>query len=521
MIKDVKAYVGMPGTGKTYRLCKIAIENIRKEETNYIMSPTRSAKANIISQFREFLDAREITKEEFRILRNSVNVLHGYDELLEINHILIEEASQIERTNLYGLVLQTMDMENVDLTMFFDILQLKPIYGISIAQDLLSFNQEKDVEMGFWKWVNNFAYDSFDDVALLAIPPKWHINSKVEIHVERTNHRLLKASGFDSYDEDYMEYLFNNTVTKLDYSEYLFNAIKNNTLIITPTNPRGTEVDEMLDSHLDSLGINRTEAFPFIEVGQNYYLNPNQRISRNIAKAFDFLDYPSDGLDYNPLDMNIYKSYIVTHRTQGVTVDNSIVYMGNKPIGKKYEQHYNKNLLYVSVSRSRNTATLLGDEQMFRKMQLIYPADPQNQMGGFKKKEALKLTIRKIREEKILKHDYVYETYLRFMEQDILSERVTLLLKEYEVNNEIYPKRYVIEQVNKKVSTDGTFSDLRKWLSENKVQPKNNLAIKSWIESLEEKETEDLKFDLKNLTHRAFKEKYKKDKRTKAFNILL
>lgn len=83
------------------------------------------------------------------------------------------------------------------------------------------------------------------------------------------------------------------------------------------------------------------------------------------------------------------------------------------------------------------------------------------------------------------------------MEQDILSERVTLLLKEYEVNNEIYPKRYVIEQVNKKVSTDGTFSDLRKWLSENKVQPKNNLAVKAWIESLDEKETEDLKFDLK------------------------
>lgn len=45
--------------------------------------------------------------------------------------------------------------------------------------------------------------------------------------------------------------------------------------------------------------------------------------------------------------------------------------------------------------------------------------------------------------------------------------------------------------------------------------PKNNKVIFDWINQLSDSEKEQLKYDMKNMTHRGFKSKYKRDKRAK------
>lgn len=45
--------------------------------------------------------------------------------------------------------------------------------------------------------------------------------------------------------------------------------------------------------------------------------------------------------------------------------------------------------------------------------------------------------------------------------------------------------------------------------------PKNNKVIFDWVNQLSDSEKEQLKYDMENMTHRGFKNKYKRDKRAK------
>ena len=58
--------VGTPGTGKSYRLIKKAIEQFKNKKSIYVMAPTYTAKERIIVGYKERLDNHVITDIQYR-----------------------------------------------------------------------------------------------------------------------------------------------------------------------------------------------------------------------------------------------------------------------------------------------------------------------------------------------------------------------------------------------------------------------------------------------------------------------
>ncbi|WP_273723507.1 AAA family ATPase, partial [Leuconostoc mesenteroides] len=106
-VTNIKAFIGSPGTGKSYRLVRMANELLKQGESVHIMNPTRSARNNLRKAFKEMLVSDEMTQEDYKQTYIITNVLHGYKETLA-KHIFIDESAMIDLDVFYSLLYATL-----------------------------------------------------------------------------------------------------------------------------------------------------------------------------------------------------------------------------------------------------------------------------------------------------------------------------------------------------------------------------------------------------------------------------
>lgn len=94
-VTNIKAFIGSPGTGKSYRLVRMVNQLLKQGESVHIMNPTRNARNNIRKAFKEMLISGEMTQENYRQTYIITNVKHGYTESLAKN-IFIDESAMID-----------------------------------------------------------------------------------------------------------------------------------------------------------------------------------------------------------------------------------------------------------------------------------------------------------------------------------------------------------------------------------------------------------------------------------------
>lgn len=513
-VTKIEAFIGEPGTGKTYNLSHLAKKLIQKGESVHVVCPTKSARDNVKSVYDEFLDKQLIDSNENFILKSSTQVLHGYDDSKATN-LIIEEAGLVEVTVLHGLLHIAQIVPNVHIYMYGDIKQLQPVQGTSIIEKIIRVN-ELNGDAPFWEWVAKCAYTEIEEQEL-QVPYDWQLPKlKIEMSILRKNYRLNKQ-GFNSYNDDYYDYQIDNTVTKDDYSEELKYAIEHDYLIISPTKDRGKQVNDFISNVYE----NAMYVAPFIVVRNEIYLNPFHERYNDISEKFYFMKKIKKEVAENIPGVK-WTAFITTHQAQGATVDAICYYMGNKKIWKTHKNHYNNNQLYTAVTRSRNAVMLLGLSDSFKEMRSIYPSDAKENLGGIRKKAAMEQLIEDL--TKARKHpnaNAIYDMFNFYMSDDeIIGEYELKMLNYYKVPQETYSQRYVVSQVNRRVQTIEGFSTLSKWLSDNKKKANSKNASKTrkskvqkWIDSLDDNEMKEVKQDVNDLSIRKFKEKYNYDKR--------
>lgn len=506
-VQQIKLFIGEPGTGKTYQLTHLAKDLIQKGESVHIVCPTKSARDNIKDSYDEFLTQQLISDDENITLKSSTQVLHGYDDRKATN-LIIEEGGLIETTVLHGLLHVAQIVPNVNIYIYGDIKQLQPIQGTSVIEKIIRVN-ELNGDTPFWEWVNKCAYSDIQSQELKA-PYDWQLPITIEMNILRKNYRLNKQ-GFNAYNDEYYDYLIDNTVTKDNYSNELKLAIEHDYLIITPTKDRGKEINETLKT----IYPNEKNVFPFIIIRNELYINPFNQRYEAIAKEFYFIKRIKKELAENiPLS---YTAFITTHQAQGATVDNVCYYMGNKQIWKTHKNHYNNNQLYTAVTRARHEVMLLGLSDSFKEMRSIYPSDVSENLAGVRKKVAMDYLISDLKAKQVHPDaDVIYDMFLTYMsDNELVPDYEMTMLNYYKVPQEPYSQRYVVSQVNRRVTVIKGFSTLSKWLSDNKKkatkEPRKG-KVKQWIESLSDDELRVVKSDVEELSKANFRKKYNKDR---------
>lgn len=507
-VQQIKLFIGEPGTGKTYQLTHLAKDLIQRGESVHIVCPTKSARDNIKNSYDEFLTQKLISDDENVTLKSSTQVLHGYDDRKATN-LIIEEGGLIETTVLHGLLHVAQIVPNVNIYIYGDIKQLQPIQGTSVIEKIIRVNNLNG-DMPFWEWVNKCAYSDIESQELKA-PYDWQLPITIEMQILRKNYRLNKQ-GFNAYNDEYYSYLIDNTITQDDYSNELKFAIENDYLIITPTKDRGKEINETLTT----IYPNAKNVSPFIIIRNEIYLNPFNQRYEEIAKKFYFIKRIKKTLAENiPLS---YTAFITTHQAQGATVGNVCYYMGNKTIWKTHKNHYNNNQLYTAVTRARHEVMLLGLRDSFKEMRSIYPSDVSENLAGIRKKVAMDYLIRDLKAKKVHPDaNVIYDMFLTYMsDNELVPDYELTMLNYYKVPQEPYSQRYVVSQVYRRVTNFLGFSNLNRWLKDNKKnatkEPRKG-KVKKWIESLNDEELEKVKSDVDELSIRKFKDKYGYDKR--------
>jgi len=506
-VTNIKAFIGEPGTGKTYQLTHMVNDLINQGESIYIMNPTKSARNNVRKAFKEMLEVGDMSYDNYKEAFKSTNVLHGYQDNPS-NNIFIDESAMIDLSAFYALLYATIGMEDVHIYLFGDMKQIEPVNGDSILKTLIEKTMPSDDSRNIWQYVADTLYSDMENITV-ASPDAWKLDSKVNITVFKKNYRL-QSKNFDGYDDEYYEDLIDGAIFSDDYSGYLKYALEHNWLITTPTNARGNEINEILTKEFK----NAKDVAPFIIVNDDYYLNPFNKHYSELQEAFDFLPE----IDIESLTEYKLSAYMSTHRVQSFTVDNVLFFMGNNPIGNRHKSHYSNNLLYTAISRARFDVQILGLPESFQQMHKTMPLTAQEKNVHLKAGVAIVNLKKWVGEtDYIPLADEIYNKYVDlYNDNSLLSAYEKSLLEIYKIDSKIYNNRYVIDYINNNFNDKFGFT-LTVWLKENasESQKGNSNAkgkgkVKQWINSLSDDEIETLKSDLSNKKFRndSFESKY-------------
>ncbi|MCT4380616.1 PIF1 family ATP-dependent DNA helicase [Leuconostoc pseudomesenteroides] len=508
-VTNIKAFIGSPGTGKSYRLVRMVNQLLKQGESVHIMNPTRSARNNLRKAFKEMLVSGEMTQEDYKQTYIINNVQHGYKESLAKN-IFIDESAMIDLDVFYSLLYATLDVPDVHLYLFGDLKQIEPVNGDSILKTLIESNMGQLDERNIWQFTNEVLYKDLSDMTI-ATPKVWKLNGvNVDVTILKKNYRL-ESKNFSGYDDEYYSSLIDNAIFTDDYSGYLKYALEHNWLITTPTNARGDEIDNMLSHKYDDF----KKVAPFVVDGNSdYYLNPFNQSFNQLKESFDFMPQ----IELETTQGYEFTAYMSTHRVQSFTVDNVLFYMGNNPIGNRHKSHFSNNMLYTAVTRAKHDVQLLGLPDSFTQMRNTMPQTAQEKNVHLRANVSMNHLYSWIESNNNLPSaDELFKHYQELYEDDsILSTHDKTILDIYSIVSDSYSKRYVINSVNNKYGDKFGFT-LTAWLKENSANAKKSPRkgkVKQWIDSLSDDELEVVKQDINDLSVRKFKEKYEYTKST-------
>lgn len=506
-VTNIKAFIGSPGTGKSYRLVRMVNQLLKQGESVHIMNPTRSARNNLRKAFKEMLISGEMTQEDYKQTYIINNVQHGYKESLAKN-IFIDESAMIDLDVFYSLLYATLDVPDVHLYLFGDLKQIEPINGDSILKTLIESNMGQVEDRGIWQFTNEVLYKDLADMTI-ATPKIWKLNGvNVDVTILKKNYRL-ESKNFSGYDDDYYSSLIDNAIFTNDYSGYLKYAVEHNWLITTPTNARGDEIDNMLSHKYDDF----KKVAPFVVDGDgDYYLNPFNQSFNQLKESFDFMPQ----IELETTQGYEFTAYMSTHRVQSFTVDNVLFFMGNNPIGNRHKSHFSNNMLYTAVTRAKHDVQLLGLPDSFTQMRHTMPQTAQEKNVHLRANVSMNHLYSWIESNNnVPSADELFKHYQELYEDDsILSTHDKTILDIYSIVSDSYTKRYVVNSVNNKYGDKFGFT-LTAWLKENSANAKKNNSnakgkgkVQQWIDSLSDDEIEQVKKDVEDLSRSKFRDKY-------------
>ncbi|MCT3072133.1 AAA family ATPase, partial [Leuconostoc citreum] len=180
-VTNIKAFIGEPGTGKTYQLTHMVNDLINQGQSIYIMNPTKSARNNVRKAFKEMLEAGDMSYDNYKEAFKSTNVLHGYQDNPS-NNIFIDESAMIDLSAFYALLYSTIGMEDVHIYLFGDMKQIEPVNGDSILKTLIQKTMPSDDTRNIWQYVADTLYSDMENI-IVDSPEAWKLDSKVNITV--------------------------------------------------------------------------------------------------------------------------------------------------------------------------------------------------------------------------------------------------------------------------------------------------------------------------------------------------
>ena len=506
---------GQPGVGKSTRVIRDGVNAILDKKSVYVMTPTHTAKNNLVSAIQKDYNesfASPLRRRALNKLQKSIHVLYGYQHQ---QVILIDEISMVSVPVLFQLFYHTERIKGAEIIGYGDAKQLPVIQGNSMIEELLRANIEGNV----WDWVKD-AYENVDFDELDA-PASWHLEYPVSFEVMLENHRL-SMDGYSGYNKQYIQDCVKDTFYKEDnnYSDVLVNAVNDNRLMITPTHKRGQEINDTLSAYF---GENDWKAHaPFVKNPDEtkVYLNPEHYDLEELKKAFKFLDVLPDSKDakkYKPT------AYIVVNVAQGATVKNALYYMGNTglPSGNN-KHHYSYNNFYTAITRSRKRAQLVGDKKSFEEMLEIMPVSAQQRLGHFRAEIVMDYLFEELKARRgiVLSDEEVYNLYLRIFDDTSDDELDNAQeLADYNVTSEPYTFNEMKLHFKdwKAFGVHNYYEIYDRYRREVKANNGANKAghgkTQVWVNSISDEELEQVKKDVNDLSMRKFKSKYGKDKR--------
>lgn len=502
----MKVVVGNPGTGKSTRLIQDAVDYILRGKSVFIMTPTNTAKDNLISSIgKEFENEKHSIKIDaprmnaLDIISKSIHVLYGYSGE---DVILMDEIGMIGTEKLME-IRGVVGTRNIDIIGYGDIKQLPAIRTAGILEVLF----RNTIKHDFWNKIRTVYEDG--EIQALNAPEGWGINTSVGFEVLKKNYRLNKI-GFDSYGPEYIDELANKTIDYSDcdkaYEDVLVDAIENYKLIIVPDHTtREREVYEILQRHY---GVEEADKhMPFVTIDTKVYLNPNHINKSRIKDAYPFLkELPGK------IKKVVYTASVVVDVTQGATVDDAIYYLGDSDIPNTH--FYNYNRFFTAITRSRNMTQLVGKKSQFLKHYDTVPSTISYDRVMYHKAELAKIELfNKLNSEEIKEtsFDKVYDFYVDIY-NSLTSDSES---KVFNISDEIYTKNELREKFKgydvRRSSVDRISVDYRALFYEkNKTR---NGRTKNMLKSMSNEEVDELRYDIENLTQKDFKIKYNREKK--------
>lgn len=506
--------VGEPGTGKSTRLVQDAIDLVRRGVSTTIVTPTHSAKRNIITMLEKRLEGATDYEDIGAIskLLHEVHVLTGSYSGQQA--ILIDEISMMDSVTLYSLLYQTLNVNSTLINSYGDIKQIPSIKGNSVIEQVLRANLKGQ---SLWEWVND-AYENVDFTHLT--PPKsWQMSNDIGFEVLSTNHRLA-GDGYSGYNTQYLidviDDAIDHSLTGSGYQDAVIKYLDSGYLFIAPTHERGNEINKYLE---DFYGDEYIEMVPFLIQDKKVYLNPRSVNYELNKERFPFVtDIPERGNFYNYTPT----AYVVVNVAQGATVDNVVYYFGDTPIPATHQNFYTRNQVYTAVTRSRYPATIMGNKaEVYKQLQNV----PQSAQSRLEYKVAdatlkeLFLKLKRSKDTYPLTFEEIKKWYLDMFNADVdyasaydtdilvynirsnprSDKDIKLAFKDYKVGgNDIDYKKIIY---------DPYISEQR-----SKSAKRGHGKIQRWVASLSEEDLDKVKKDLDEFTVRQFKAKYDKTK---------
>lgn len=409
----MKVIVGEPGTGKSYRLIKKAIEIVRSGHEVFISVPSNKAKERLVNGIKAELnyDISNDRKIMYELLRSTHITLKNYHWETTI---LIDEVSMETLTDFYALLYKTLpDQVQHKIYAYGDIKQLPSIKDKGTLETLLRENETyfPAVKESFWSWVASDCYIGIKN-GEIEVPEvwTWAINS-VEIEALTENYRLKKFSdgSITSYGDEFYNELLNDYVSQ-DYENELIKCIEDDWLVLAPTYDRGDEANIILSKHY---GQQYKKLAPFVRSKKDkkeVYLNPDCKHFEKLQKQFNFIKPFNENLKRE----NFYVTcFITVHSVQGGEVPNVALFLGDKTIDGNRE-FYSRNMLYTAMTRGGNWK-LLGNKNDFAMMKTIDPEDPRVITSNVCNSEALSEVmgiLKDLGSENILLNNEIYNLFL-------------------------------------------------------------------------------------------------------------
>lgn len=538
----MKVVMGSPGTGKSERVIEDAIQYIKQNKSVYIMTPTQLSRQNLMHRIQKLINRdghNHITsnKRWLLTLNNLLRSVHVQGHQYKHQDVvLVDESSMIDMMSFDSILWNSRDT-HVEIVLYGDILQLPISGGQSLLETLLRYNNKRN---NFWEWVRVLYKDNTR--ITLNTPERWNINPNVSLEILTTNYRLNQL-GLLGYDEKYMNILFRNAVDRSnEYGSYdgdVLNALDNYYLIIAPTHSRGREVNSIITNTLKK---ESRVNMPFMKIGKNTYLNPYHKDPVKLREMFPFIQSLTDNKE---LSGGVLSGYVTAHAVQGATVDNAVFYFGNADIPKnKFKYHYTHNLLYTSISRSRNPTLLIGNTKEIRKMQSINPTSMQSRYEYRIAELAINKTFEVLfnNQEHVYTEDEMYQVYMdcfntmnvdsedgeslayyQVMSSPFSLEQVLTKFKDYNYvsNGQFYinyrdrfynkHKEQVIYTKNQKISA-GMKGNINARGHKGHTKNRGNGKVQLWLKSLDKNKLNEVKDDIDKLSVRKFKTKHDMNK---------